>query len=62
VLLRRTRLGLLAARELLEDDAAAVRRVAEALGRELGWDAGRIDQEVERFELDAAAEGIVVAA
>jgi glycerol-3-phosphate dehydrogenase len=62
VLLRRTRLGLLAARELLADDAAAVRRVAEALGREHGWDQARIGREVERFTADAAAEGIVVAA
>jgi glycerol-3-phosphate dehydrogenase len=59
VLLRRTRLGLLAARELLEDDAAPVRRVAEALGRELGWDESRIDAEVDRFAVEAAAEGIV---
>lgn len=60
VLLRRTRLGLLAARDLLAGDAAAVRRVAEALGREHGWDKERIDEEVERFRTDAAAEGILV--
>ena len=62
VLLRRTRLGLLAARDLLEDDSAAVRRVAEALGRERGWDEQRIADEVDRFAVEAAAEGIVVAA
>ena len=62
VLLRRTRLGLLAARELLADDAAAARRVAQALGTELGWDADRVSAEVERFEREAAAEGIAVAA
>ena len=62
VLLRRTRLGLLAARELLADDAAAARRVAQALGGELGWDADRVSVEVERFEREAAAEGIAVAA
>jgi glycerol-3-phosphate dehydrogenase len=62
VLLRRTRLGLLAAKELLDDDAAAVRRVAEALGREHGWDEQRIDREVERFAAEAAAEGIVATA
>ena len=37
VLLRRTRLGILAAPQLR--DAEAVRAVAEALGDELGWDA-----------------------
>jgi glycerol-3-phosphate dehydrogenase len=62
VLLRRTRLGLLAARDLVAGDAAAVRRVAEVLGREHGWDAARVDDEVERFGRDAAAEGLVVAA
>jgi glycerol-3-phosphate dehydrogenase len=62
VLLRRTRLGLLAARDLLADDAAAVQRVAQALGTELGWDDDRITAEVERFEREAAAEGIVVTA
>jgi glycerol-3-phosphate dehydrogenase len=62
VLLRRTRLGLLAARELMDDDGAAVRRVAEALGRERGWDEARIDHEAERFAAEAAAEGIVAAA
>ena len=37
-------------------------RVAEALGRELGWDADRTAAEVERFRSDAAAEGILVSA
>jgi glycerol-3-phosphate dehydrogenase len=60
VLLRRTRLGLLAARDLA-DDPQAVPRVAEALGRELGWDERRQAEEVERFRAEAAAEGIVVA-
>ncbi|CAA9525520.1 MAG: Glycerol-3-phosphate dehydrogenase [uncultured Solirubrobacteraceae bacterium] len=59
VLLRRTRLGLLASRDLLADDAAAVRRVATALGGEHGWDEARIDAEVDRFRDTAAAEGIV---
>ena len=60
VLLRRTRLGLLASRELLADDAAAVRRVATALGGEHGWDEARVGDEVERFRATAQAEGIVV--
>ncbi|HEV2061272.1 MAG TPA: glycerol-3-phosphate dehydrogenase/oxidase [Solirubrobacteraceae bacterium] len=59
VLFRRTRLALLAAREL-EQDPQRVRRVAEAIGRELGWDDRRIEQEVAAFGEEAAAEGIVV--
>jgi glycerol-3-phosphate dehydrogenase len=60
-LLRRTRLGLLAARELTAPDSDAPRRVAAALGRELGWDAVRIESELARFQDEAAAEGIVAA-
>ncbi|MCW2990584.1 MAG: glycerol-3-phosphate dehydrogenase/oxidase [Solirubrobacterales bacterium] len=56
VLLRRTRLGLLAGRELLAGEAVA--RVAAATGSELGWDAARVEQEGERFRAEAAAEGI----
>ena len=52
VLLRRTRLGLLAAREL------PVERVADVLGRELGWSPERVGREVERFAEEADAEGI----
>jgi glycerol-3-phosphate dehydrogenase len=52
VLLRRTRLGLLAAREL------PVARVADVLARELGWDPERTAREVERFAEEADAEGI----
>jgi glycerol-3-phosphate dehydrogenase len=55
VLLRRTRLGLLAARELSGDP---VRRVAEVLARELQWDAARVDVEIDRFAEEAAAEGL----
>ena len=55
VLLRRTRLGLLAAREL------PVERVADVLARELGWDAGRVGLEIERFAQEADAEGIIPA-
>jgi glycerol-3-phosphate dehydrogenase len=57
VLLRRTRLGLLAARDVA--DPGAARRVASALAPELGWDEGRIAAEVERFAQEAEAEGIV---
>jgi glycerol-3-phosphate dehydrogenase len=61
VLLRRTRLGLLAARELCGADGAAPLRVAHAMADELGWDVARIALEVNRFADEAAAEGIVVA-
>ena len=56
VLMRRTRLGLLAAPKLRT--AESVASVAEALGAELGWDAGRVRGEAERWVSDAAAEGI----
>jgi glycerol-3-phosphate dehydrogenase len=67
VLLRRTRLGILAARELLEDGAggtgngatAPVRRVATVLAKELEWSAERADSEVARFEQEAQAEGLL---
>jgi glycerol-3-phosphate dehydrogenase len=62
VLLRRTRLGLLAARELCSTTSEAPRRVAQAIGDELGWDDRRIELERERFAGDASAEGIVVEA
>jgi glycerol-3-phosphate dehydrogenase len=62
VLLRRTRLGLLAARDLVPrpsaDGADPVRRVADVLGRELGWSAERTAAEVERFAAEADAEGL----
>jgi glycerol-3-phosphate dehydrogenase len=58
VLLRRTRLGLLAGRELTAPGAEAPLRVAEAVGRELGWDARRVEDEVRSFNAEAEAEGI----
>ena len=57
VLLRRTRLGLLAGRELAATDAVP-RRVAQAMGAELGWGAARVDAEIVRFADEARAEGI----
>jgi glycerol-3-phosphate dehydrogenase len=58
VLLRRTRLGLLAARDLLGDGADVPARVAATLAPELGWDTAGTDQEAERFRDEAEAEGI----
>jgi glycerol-3-phosphate dehydrogenase len=62
VLLRRTRLGLLAARELSGDGPAAagpVERVADILAGELQWDAARTKQEVAGFAEEARAEGLL---
>jgi glycerol-3-phosphate dehydrogenase len=56
VLLRRTRLGILAAPQLR--DAAAARPVAEALGAELGWSRRRVKAEAEAWPRAAALEGI----
>ncbi|MGO9319364.1 MAG: glycerol-3-phosphate dehydrogenase/oxidase [Solirubrobacteraceae bacterium] len=71
VLLRRTRLGLLAARELTTPVARPerpapgaseyvppVRRVGEAMARELHWSRERLELELSRFADEAAAEGI----
>jgi glycerol-3-phosphate dehydrogenase len=59
VLLRRTRLGLLAAAELGGDP---LERVAEVLARELDWDPARKARELERFAEEACAEGLSSAA
>ncbi len=56
VLLRRTRLGILAAPQLR--DAAAARPVAEVLGAELGWSRRQVKQEAEAWPAAAALEGI----
>jgi glycerol-3-phosphate dehydrogenase len=56
VLLRRTRLGLLAAAQLRT--AESVTPVAEILGDELGWRSKRVAAEAERWLGDKAAEGI----
>jgi glycerol-3-phosphate dehydrogenase len=68
VLLRRTRLGLLAASELTGDpsggvspDAGPAARVGAVLARELGWDPERARFELERFAHEAEAEGIDLA-
>ena len=75
VLLRRTRLGLLAAHRLLADPdpagrsgagppelqaSAPVARVAAIMGRELHWSDERLRLELAGFAEEAAAEGILV--
>ena len=56
VLLRRTRLGLLAAPELRT--SKSVKRVAEVLGGELGWDGRRVEAEADAWVEAARTEGI----
>ena len=56
VLLRRTRLGILAAPQLR--DAQSVRPVAQAMGAELGWNARRVRAEAEAWVAVAEGEGI----
>ena len=58
-LLRRTRLGLTAARDVAAPDALVARRVAAAMAPELGWDAARTEAEAQAFLIEAALEGIV---
>jgi glycerol-3-phosphate dehydrogenase len=64
VLLRRTRLGLIAARELLGEDGGltpSVGRVADVLAGELGWSNERTVTETQSFLQEARLEGILVA-
>ncbi len=58
VLLRRTRLGLIAGREVCAPESTVPLRVAGALAAELGWDERQIGAELERFRDEALAEGI----
>lgn len=62
VLLRRTRLGLLSARELVAgggDVPMAVEHVARLLARELDWDDARRMHECDEWQRVAVAEGIL---
>jgi glycerol-3-phosphate dehydrogenase len=59
-LLRRSRLGLLAARDVAGDGGAAARRVARAMAPERGWDDDAVERAAADFADEAAAEGIVV--
>ncbi len=56
VILRRTRLGLLAAPQLR--DAASVQAVAAAMGGELGWSRRQVKREAEAWPAAAADAGI----
>jgi glycerol-3-phosphate dehydrogenase len=63
VLLRRTRLGLLDGRALVDPGPGSpARDVAEAMAPELGWDAARVDDELGRWLEVARAEGIALPA
>ena len=59
VLLRRTRLGLLEARALVDPNGPA-RVVAQAMAPELGWDEAEVDAQIERWLEVAREEGIAV--
>jgi glycerol-3-phosphate dehydrogenase len=61
VLLRRTRLGLLAAQPLCDPADDTLARAASALGGELGWDAAERERHAGRFREVAAREGILPA-
>jgi glycerol-3-phosphate dehydrogenase len=58
VLLRRTRLGLLAGRDLAAG-GPVVERVGAALAAELGWGEARLRGELEAWAQEAGAEGVV---
>jgi glycerol-3-phosphate dehydrogenase len=62
VLLRRTRLGLLAARECCCDRGEVARRVAATVGSVLSWDGATVTAAAASFADEARAEGIVVTA
>jgi len=57
-LLRRTRLGLLAGRELRADGEVA-QRVGATLGAELGWDEAQLRGQLDAWEQESRAEGVV---
>ncbi len=59
VLLRRTRLGLTAARTLTADGGAVSRAVAETIAPDLGWDRAGVAAAVEEFLAVARKEGLV---
>jgi glycerol-3-phosphate dehydrogenase len=60
VLLRRTRLGLLAGRALTDPRAPEPARVAETLGAVLGWQRMAVAAAIGDFATEASAEGIAL--
>jgi glycerol-3-phosphate dehydrogenase len=58
VLLRRTRLGILDARELAAPDSEGTLAVARAMGSALGWDETRIRGELANWNALARSEGL----
>jgi glycerol-3-phosphate dehydrogenase len=60
VLLRRTRLGLLAGRALSAPEAPETRRVAQTLGGALGWSAATVADALAGFATEAAQEGVAL--
>jgi glycerol-3-phosphate dehydrogenase len=60
VLLRRTRLGLVAAHACAGDGGEVARIVAQTIAPELGWNEAAIAPAVAGFADEAAAEGIIV--
>jgi glycerol-3-phosphate dehydrogenase len=59
VLLRRTRLGIIDVRALLDPHGSEAARVGEILGGELGWSAERLEEELAAFREEAAFLGPV---
>jgi glycerol-3-phosphate dehydrogenase len=60
VMLRRTRLGLLAGPAVSEEGSGPARAVAQAMAAELGWDDARVERELDAWRAEAAAEGIAL--
>ena len=60
VLMRRTRLALLAAPTLTAEDSGVPRTVAEAMAPELGWDDARVEEELRDWRDLAKADGIAL--
>jgi glycerol-3-phosphate dehydrogenase len=58
-LLRRTRIGLQAAREVADAEGATARRVAAAMAPALDWDENEAEAQARAFLDEAGAEGIV---
>jgi glycerol-3-phosphate dehydrogenase len=58
VMLRRTRVGILDARRACAPDSAGSRAVADALGRELGWDEAGVQRALADWAEEARAEGV----